>query len=1035
MKPSDHIAELEQRLAAVTDECAKLRARIETLDKQRRQLEQVRRQWTATLDAVKDPVFMHDDEFRIIRANAAYAGHAGMRVQDTIGKPYWQVFPKRSEPLPGCHRTTRKRAGDTDEVITLESGRQFHSRSFCQTEQGEYHCTHILEDVTDKLQLQEELRQEQEQTQQYLEVAGVILLLLGRRGNVQMINRMGCEILGLAKKDILGKNWFDHFLPEKNRKEVRKVFDRLIAGDTETVEFYESPVLCMGGRERLIAWHNVLIRDRHGEPAFVLSSGNDITEFRQSQEAARISEQKFRMLFDTIGDAVFIHDMQGQFLEVNQTACERLGYSREELLNMNLDNINTVEFTALISEQMGVLLQHGKNVFEAALLCRDKTTIPVEVNAHTLTFAGEPAIISVVRDISERKLAEEALRQSEEMYRSLFENMLNGFAHCQVIFDAGKPVDFIYLNVNAAFEAQTGLKNVIGKKVTEVIPGIRESDPGLFELYGRVALSGKPERFEVFVEALQEWFWISVYSPQQEHFVAVFDVITERKQAEEALKKNEALLSEMGRIAHIGGWEFDPQSGHGSWTEEVARIHGMEPDEPTSLEIGLGFYRGESRQKIEAAVRAAIEHGTSYDLELEMVTARGSQKWVRAIARPIAEAGKVVRVAGSFQDITERKLAERALRVLSAVNEALVRASDENKLLRDICRAIVVKGGYRMSWVGYAEKDESRTIRPVAHAGHEDGYLRDVRISWADDEWGHGPVGAAVRTGKTSFVQHIDKDPTLAPWQEQAVRHGFASIIALPLAARGKAFGVLCIYADTATAFTEEEVDLLEEMAGDLAYGIKALRTSNEHKLQRQALEENQIALKTSLVGTVNAAARLIEARDPYTAGHQMRVAQLSVAIARELGWEQGRIEGLQLGAIIHDIGKIKIPADILSKPGRLTAVEFELIKSHPGTGYEILRDVAFPWPVASIVHQHHERIDGSGYPHGLKGDQIIEEAKIVAVADVVEAMSSHRPYRAAKGMDAALEEIEAGRGIRYDAEIADACLRLIKEKGLNPLE
>jgi putative nucleotidyltransferase with HDIG domain len=169
-----------------------------------------------------------------------------------------------------------------------------------------------------------------------------------------------------------------------------------------------------------------------------------------------------------------------------------------------------------------------------------------------------------------------------------------------------------------------------------------------------------------------------------------------------------------------------------------------------------------------------------------------------------------------------------------------------------------------------------------------------------------------------------------------------------------------------------------------------------------------------------------------YTANHQLRVANLSVVIAGELGLEETRIEGLRLAAEAHDIGKIGIPAEILTKPGELSNLEYMIIQTHPRSGYEILQNIDFPWPLVEIIAQHHEKIDGSGYPEGLKGDQILLEAKIICVADVVEAMASHRPYRAARGIDAALEEIEQQRGILYDEGVVDACLRLFREKGFN---
>ncbi len=188
--------------------------------------------------------------------------------------------------------------------------------------------------------------------------------------------------------------------------------------------------------------------------------------------------------------------------------------------------------------------------------------------------------------------------------------------------------------------------------------------------------------------------------------------------------------------------------------------------------------------------------------------------------------------------------------------------------------------------------------------------------------------------------------------------------------------------------------------------------------------------LKTAFMSTVEVATTLSEMRDPYTAGHERRVAAIASAIGAAFGFDARRLEGLRVAGFLHDVGKITIPAEILSKPGKLSAIEFQLIQGHAQAGYDVLKDVTFPWPVAEVALQHHERMDGSGYPQGLKGEAILIEARILAVADVVEAMASHRPYRAALGIEAALAEIERGRGTAYDAGVADVCLSLFRDKG-----
>src|SRR5665648_331080 len=199
------------------------------------------------------------------------------------------------------------------------------------------------------------------------------------------------------------------------------------------------------------------------------------------------------------------------------------------------------------------------------------------------------------------------------------------------------------------------------------------------------------------------------------------------------------------------------------------------------------------------------------------------------------------------------------------------------------------------------------------------------------------------------------------------------------------------------------------------------------HDLQGRVKE-----LKRAMDATIETMSKIVEAKEPYTAGHQQRVSQLATAIAKELNLSQDKVEGIRIASLIHDIWKIGLPTEILSKPIKLSDIEFSLIKEHSQIGYNILKSIDFSYPVAQIVLQHHERLNGSGYPLGLKGKDILPETKIIALADVVEAMSSHRPYRPALGIDKALEEISQNRDILYDPEVVDACLKLFKEKKYN---
>jgi PAS domain S-box-containing protein/putative nucleotidyltransferase with HDIG domain len=383
-----------------------------------------------------------------------------------------------------------------------------------------------------------------------------------------------------------------------------------------------------------------------------------------------------------------------------------------------------------------------------------------------------------------------------------------------------------------------------------------------------------------------------------------------------------------------------------------------------------------------------------------------------------------------FHDITEIKRhaetlrrVNRALRTLSSTNHALIHATSEEHLFEDMCRIAVEVGGYTMAWVG--RRDPSDRAIPVAYAGDgAEDYLEHAAKSLSDIDLGRGPTGTALRTGETQINHSFADNPVLKPLWETAQKHGYRSSIALPLKENGHVFGTLTIYATELHVFDLDEVRLLEELADDTGFGISSLRARADRIAARHRLRHG-------LEVTVEALASTVERRDPYTAGHQRQVSEIATAVARRMGLPESTIDGLRLASIIHDVGKVQVPAEILSRPGRLTPIEFALIKEHAQIGHDIVKDIDFPWPVANIVLQHHERLDGSGYPNGLKADEILIEAKILAVADVLDAMMSHRPYRAALGLDAALAEIEAGKGTLYDPAAVDASVSLFREGAL----
>ncbi len=299
------------------------------------------------------------------------------------------------------------------------------------------------------------------------------------------------------------------------------------------------------------------------------------------------------------------------------------------------------------------------------------------------------------------------------------------------------------------------------------------------------------------------------------------------------------------------------------------------------------------------------------------------------------------------------------------------------------------------------------------------------------------------------FLQYLGLIPykeffKLTPYLYKDSQYVITTVLAVGLVfflifITGKNFAQRLKQKNAELAYAKEE---LEEWSGKLEEEVR-LQTlelkkvnkdlkqdATKRKQAEREIKRGYKKLQKSMESTINIMGKIVETRDPYTAGHQQRVSKLATSIAREMKLSRDKIEGVRITALVHDVGKISIPAEILTKPGKLNEMEFNLIKNHPKIGYNILMKTDFPWPIEEIVLQHHERIDGSGYPKGLKGDEILMEARILGVADVVEAMSSHRPYRPALGIDKALEEISQNKGILYDPKAADACLKLFREKG-----
>jgi PAS domain S-box-containing protein len=373
-----------------------------------------------------------------------------------------------------------------------------------------------------------------------------------------------------------------------------------------------------------------------------------------------------------------------------------------------------------------------------------------------------------------------------------------------------------------------------------------------------------------------------------------------------------------------------------------------------------------------------------------------------------------------------------ALSAYAGAALALGRAETVHELKQSICETITSQSVYALAWIGIAENDPQKTVRIAAAAGSGVAYVDDLHISWAEDNpEGQGPTGICIRSGKVKILEDSETAELFAPWREKARQADIRSSVAIPFVIEAGKLGALMVYSRYPNAFKAAATEVFEHLAIQIGHGIHAIEREQLLQAEQNRLEKLQRQLNDALSAMFSPIMTAMEMRDPYTSGHQSRVAEIAAAIGKEMGWTEERLQGLRVAALVHDIGKISIPSEILTKPGKLTAADRGIINGHPETGYTILRDVPMVWPIAEIVRQHHEKLDGSGYPFGLRKDAILPEARILAVADIMEAMASDRPYRRAIDVNVVLEELEKQAGSLLDVEAVRVCVRLFREKRL----
>ena len=713
------------------------------------------------------------------------------------------------------------------------------------------------------------------------------------------------------------------------------------------------------------------------------------------------SEEKHRTILENMEEGYFEVDLAGNFTFFNDTVCRVLGYSKDELIGMNNKQYTDKKDLKEVFEAYNKVYITGEPIREFCwqIISKDgyKKYIAGSISLKKDSSGKPTGFRGIVHDTTERKRAEsqmaaalESLRKSEELYTRLVEAIpdvivrtdLQGnilFVNDYTLQIGGYRREELEGHNLITFidpeDREDAIKNMILRMKERV--GTRE--------YKLITKDGKKIPFEVHGDILRNEDGTAF------GIVNVGRDIRERKQTGKKLRENEERLR--GITKNLPGIIFqfyakdNGEFGMSYISERLTEFLGItasiDTDNKESLfPLFLSQIHEEDRERFLDSIRTAVEKRTSWNFEGRVfVMNTGEMIWFQGLATPTLQENELI-FNGILLNITERKLAE-----------------EESRHLEEKFRKIFMT-----------------TPNCIAITRLKDGLIIDVNKGFEDIiGWKRSDVlGTKSSEQPMNFwLDKSDRDLMVADLKagteiidrqfefrrsDGSVRDGIYSARSMNIS------GEECI------------IFILQDITDHLRMDVELRRT----------LESLRKAVGTTIQVMISA----IEMRDPYTAGHQSRVADVARAIATDMGLSQEIIDGIRMAGTIHDIGKLSIPAEILTKPTKLTNIEYSLIKEHSQSGYEMLKNVESPWPLAEIAYQHHERMNGTGYPRNMKGDEILVEARILAVADVVEAMASHRPYRASLGIEAALEEIEKNKGVIYDDAVVNACLKLFREKG-----
>lgn len=867
------------------------------------------------------------------------------------------------------------------------------------------------------------------QFEDFFELWPDILCIVGPDGCFKRVNSALRSLLGYTEEELLARPVADFFHPDDRPLNIQW---QKVLGTGKPLVNLESRCLCKDGSYRWLAW-NVCPVAAEG---MIGASARDVTDYKKMIEALQKSHDFCLALIDGFPNPMWRSGIDGKCDYVNKSWLDFTGRTMEQEVGYGwIEGVHPEDLDRYVTTHLDAL--NAQKPFKIEYRLRHRSGKYRYILNFATPFYGRDGSflghIGSCYDVSGRKQMEQALQESETKYRTIFENTGTAMA----IIEEDTTISL----VNSEFEKLTGYtrEETEGKKSwTELV--VQEDVERMKEYHRlrRVDPNGAPRNY-VFRSITKEgkikylYATVTVIPGTRKSVESLLD-ITESKQAEERLKqrlKMEKLVADISaNLISLTPNEID--NGINVALRAIGEFAGADRS--------YVFLFASDRTKMDNTHEWCAEGIEPQIDNLKGLPTETFAWWMRQLKefKPIyipsveelpsgACEEKEILQAQDIQSVLVVPLVHQRSLVgflgLDAVRSRLTWTEEDITMLKIIGEVIANTLEHRRMF-DTLQTSEARlaSAQRIARLGSWEWDIAGNEVRFCDGtrrifdlvpQKSGATYEAAINTVHPDDRKYVEESIA------EALKERKPCSIEYRIVLEDGAERVVHVQAEA----TFDDLGKPVRMAG-------TVQDITERVKIEAALRESSGQLKRAIEETIQAVAKLVEMRDPYTAGHQRRVAELACLIAKEMGLSKERIEGLRFAALIHDVGKIHVPAGILNKPGGLYEAELSLIKMHPLVGYDVLKSINFQWPVAQIVLQHHERLDGSGYPQGLSADDILLEAQILGVADTVEAMASHRPYRPAKGIDQALEQLTKDKGVLFNPDVVDACLRLFTSRG-----